>query len=178
MLRVGCLFLLLLLNYVFESTALPHVAVLNVTPDTALIFIVSCGILRGDIEGAIFGFFAGLMHDISGGYFIGLYAMLGLLVGYFSGKPFKDFFHDNYFLPFLIVVIAAAGHQFLYFFFGILFTGKTDLLYYSRAVILPKTIYTASLSIPLYSLFYALNARLERYEKDRRSLFAGKGSSL
>lgn len=171
MLRVAVMFLLILINYVLQSTVFGAVAILGVKPDTALILIVSYGILRGDVEGAVFGFCAGLLHDISGGYVIGLYAMLGMWIGYISGKPFKDFFHDNYFLPFFVVVIAAIFHEFLFYCCGILFTGKADLFYYARAVILPKTIYTASLAIPFYSLMYVVNARIERYEHNKRSLF-------
>ncbi|MDR1664859.1 MAG: rod shape-determining protein MreD [Clostridiales bacterium] len=171
MLRVVCMSLLILINFVLQSTLFQSFAILGVIPDTALILIVSAGILRGDIEGAIFGFFAGLVHDLFGGYYIGLYAMLGFLTGYVSGKPFRDFFHDNYFLPFFMVVAAAAAHQFLFYCCGFLFTGKIDMLYYVRSIILPKTNYTASLAIPVYSLMHAINARIERYERSRRSLF-------
>jgi rod shape-determining protein MreD len=144
---------------------------MNVTPDTGLIFIVSYGIMRGDIEGAIFGFACGLMHDMFGGFYIGLYAMLGMLVGYVSGKPFKDFFHDNYFLPFFVVVFATVAYQLMFYFTSILFTGDVDLMYYARVIILPKTIFTASLSFPLYALLFAINGRIEHYEYNRRSLF-------
>lgn len=175
MLRFACMGLLILFDYVLESTALGTVAILGVKPDTMLVFIVSYGILRGDVEGAIFGFFAGLTHDLFGGYFVGLYAMLGMLTGYVCGKPFRDFFHDNYFLPFFVVIMAMVSYQFLFYCASFLFTGKVDFLYYARTVILPKTIYTASVSIPLYSLLYATNARIERYENDRRSLFKETG---
>jgi len=40
-----------------------------------------------------------------------------------------------------------------------------------RTIILPKTIYTASLSIPIYSLLHLINARLERHEMNFRSWF-------
>jgi rod shape-determining protein MreD len=172
--RIAVMLLLIVVNYVLQSTVLNDLAILGVTPDTALIFIVSYGILRGDIEGALFGLAAGLMHDMFGGYYIGLYAMLGFLTGYVCGKPFKDFFHDNYFLPFFVVVAATVCYQFLYYCTGILFSGSVDLFYYTRAIILPKTIYTASLSIPLYSLLHAVNARVELYEYNRRSLFKEK----
>ena len=171
MLRTACMFLLIIIVFVFESTALGSVAILGVKPDLTLILIVSYAILRGDMEAAVFGFFAGLAHDICGGYFLGLYAMLGLLTGYLCGKPFKDFFKDNYFLPFFVVVIATVCYQILFYCAGVLFLGRVGLFYYTRVIIIPKTIYTASLSIPLYSLLHAANARIERYEYNRRGLF-------
>jgi cell shape-determining protein MreD len=97
--------------------------------------------------------------------------MLGMLVGFFCGKPFKDFFHDNYFLPFFVVVIATIVYQFMFFCAAVLFTGTVDLLYFARVIILPKTIYTASLSIPLYILMFYINDKIEIYEYNRRNLF-------
>jgi rod shape-determining protein MreD len=168
------MFLLIVVNYALQSTVFQSMAILGVTPDTGLILIVSYGILRGDVEGALFGFACGLMFDIFGGYYIGLYAMLGMLTGYVCGKPFKDFFHDNYFLPFFVVVFATIAYQFLFYCTAILFSGSLDLFYYTRAIILPKTIYTASLAIPLYWLMHAVNGRVEYYEYNRRSLFKEK----
>jgi rod shape-determining protein MreD len=172
--RAAVMFLLIVVNYVLQSTVFSSLAILGTTPDTALILIVSYGIMRGDIEGALFGLACGLVHDVFGSHYIGLYAMLGFLTGYVCGKPFKDFFHDNYFLPFFVVVIATVCYQFLFYCTAILFTGSVDLMYYIGTRIIPKTIYTASLSIPLYSLLYFINGRIELYEYNRRSLFGEK----
>jgi len=171
MMRIGCMTLLILLNYVLQSTVLVRTAILGVNPDTAIIFIVSYGILRGDVEGAIFGFFAGLTHDLFGGHFVGLYAMLGMLVGYAAGKPFKDYFKDNYFLPFMIVIAATLSYQIMFFFTSFLFRGRLDFWFYFTSIIIPKTIYTASLAIPLYSLMFVINSKIEEYENNRRNLF-------
>jgi len=146
-------------------------AIFGVTPDTALIFIVSYGVLRGDVEGAIFGFFAGLMQDIFFGGPIGMFALFGLLIGYISGKPFKDFFKDNYFLPFFIVLIAILFQQFMIYISSFLLHGHLNLALYARTIILPTTIYTVSLAIPLYSLLHFINGRVEIFESSRRNLF-------
>jgi len=130
-----------------------------------LVLIVSYAILRNEIEGALFGLFAGLMMDIAGGMFIGIFAMLGFVVGYICGKPFKDFFKDNYFLPFFVVVCISFAHQFVLYVITIMFAGQLEFWHYMRTIILPKTIYTASLSIPLYGLLHFINIRLERHER-------------
>ena len=169
--RVGCMAALIIINYVLQSTVLVRFSILGVNPDTAIIFIVSYGLLRGDVEGAIFGFFAGLTHDMFGGHFVGLYAILGMLTGYIAGKPFKDYFKDNYFLPFIIVVAATLSYQSLVFFTSFLFRGRLDFIFYFTFIILPKTIYTASIALPLYSLMFIINSKIEDYEHGRRSLF-------
>jgi rod shape-determining protein MreD len=163
--------LLILLNYVLQSSVLPALEIFGVAPDTALILIVGYGVLRGDVEGAVFGFFCGLTRDLFGAYYIGLFAMLGMLTGFVCGKPFKDFFHDNALLPFIVVPLAAVAYQLAVYSAEFLFTGRSSLLQYFGGVIIPKTIYTTAFSMPVYSLLYLINGRLERYEKNRRNLF-------
>jgi len=162
---------IIIVNFVLQSSLYPGIALLGVTPDTALVLIVSYGILRGDIEGAIFGFFAGLMHDMFAGLYIGVFALLGFLTGYICGKPFKDFFKDNYFLPFVVVLLASVAYQSALYVAAIMFTGQMGFLYYARTIMLPRTIYTASLSIPLYGILHFVNTRIERHEENFRYLF-------
>lgn len=171
MIRIGCMAALILFNYVLQSTILVRISILGVNPDTALIFIVSYGILRGDVEGAIFGLFAGLTHDLFGGHVIGLHAMLGMLTGYLAGKPFKDYFKDNFFLPFGIVIVASLFYQVLFFIFNFLLGGGWNIWFYFRTIILPTTIYTVSVAIPLYSLMFVINSKIEHIENNRRNLF-------
>ena len=171
MVRIAVMAALIVLNFVLQSSVLGAVAFLGATPNTAIIFIVSYGILRGDVEGAIFGLFAGLVQDVFAAPFIGLYALLGLLIGYAAGKPFKDFFRENYFLPLVPVVIAVLAHQLLFYFTSFLFRGNFEFWFYLRTIILPTTVYTAILAVPLYSLLFFINARVERYEAFRRGFF-------
>jgi len=169
--RIFVMGLLILINYILQTSVWSQMAVLGVTPDTALIFIVGYGILRGDVEGAIFGFFAGLLQDIFSGGPLGMFALMGFIVGYISGKPFRDFFKDNYLLPFFIVFFAVIAQQFVIYVASYLFLGYTSLPHFALTIILPKTIYTVILSIPLYSLLHFINGRLER--RDTRNLFEG-----
>ena len=173
MLRIFILLVLVLVNFVLQSTLFPEIAILGVTPDTALVLIVSYAILRREIEGALFGMFVGFVQDASGGMFIGIFALLGFVTGYICGKPFKNFFKDNYFLPFAVVVLASLAHQFALYVATILFTGQVNFFFYARTIILPKTVYTALLAIPLYAFMHFVNTRLERHEKSLR-FFLGK----
>jgi rod shape-determining protein MreD len=174
MLRVPAMALLILINYVMQTAFWPELAILGVTPDTALIFIVSYGMLRGEVEGALFGLGAGFLMDLFGSVYMGVYALLGFVVGYISGKPFRDFFKDNYFLPFFVVLGITAVYQLAVYVMHFLFRGQLDIGYYARAIILPKTVYTAALAIPLYSLLHFVNRRIEAFERNRRSLFEDK----
>ena len=164
---------LILINFVMQTSVWPQLAIFGAMPDTAVIFIVSYGVLRGDVEGAIFGFSAGLLQDIFSGGPIGMFALFGMLIGYVSGKPFKDFFNDNYFLPFFIVLVAIIFQQIAIYISSFLFLGHLNLAHFAWSIILPAVVYTASLSIPLYSLLHFINEQVEKWESERRNLFEG-----
>jgi rod shape-determining protein MreD len=159
------------MNFVLQTTLFQYIEILGVKPDTALILIVGYGILRGDVEGAIAGFFSGLLQDIYYGPCIGLYAMVEMLLGYFAGKPFKDFYKENALLPLPLVAGASLIRQFAVYFTSFLFRGKVDFAYYLKAIILPASVYTLALAIPFYSLVYWVNRMLEEAEKLNRKLF-------
>jgi len=169
--RAATMGALILINFVLQTSVWPQFAIFGVIPDTALVFTVCYGVLRGDVEGAIFGFFAGLLQDIFSGGPLGMFALFGFLIGYFSGKPFRDFFKDNYFLPFFIVLGAVIFQQLAIYISSFLLLGHLNFPLFARVIILPTVIYTVSLSIPLYSLLHFINVRVENWESKYRNLF-------
>lgn len=169
--RIIVTFFLLVFNLVLESTLFQSIAIIGVKPNTALLIIVSYAMLRGDIEGALAGFFAGLLQDIFFGRYIGLHALLGMTVGFICGKPFKDFYRENYMAPLLLSALAIFGYEFAFYLTNFLLRARLDFFYYFQKIILPEAAYTVILSMPVYSLVYAVNARLEKHEKANRKLF-------
>jgi rod shape-determining protein MreD len=161
----------MIVNFVLQSSLFQYIEILGVRPNSALILIVSYSILRGDVEGALLGFFAGLLQDVYFGSYVGLHALLGLLAGYFCGKPFKDFFRENYFLPLSLVAVCSLLFQTAYYAADFLFRAKTEFLFYTSTIILPGTVYTLILTVPFYSLVYGINNWLETIEKSKRKLF-------
>ena len=163
--------LLLILNMILQSTLFQHAAIMSVLPNTALLIVVSYAILRGDVEGALVGFFAGLLQDLFFGRYLGFYAACGTLTGFVCGKPFKDFFRENYLLPIPLVAISMLATELAFYVFHFLLLGQTDLWYYFHKIILPETVYTTFLAIPVYRLVYGLNGRLEAFAKRRKGIF-------
>jgi len=174
MLRVFLLAILLLINFIAQTTLWPALAVLGVAPDTAVILIVSYGMLRGEIEGALFGLAVGLVADIFTGVHVGTYALMGFVMGYVSGKPFKNYFKDNYFLPFFVVITMMVASQLLAYLVHIVLVGRLDFWFFAHSVALPTVVYTAALAIPLYSFLHYCNDKVETYEKNRRAFFEDK----
>jgi rod shape-determining protein MreD len=161
--------ILVYINFLLQTTLLHHAAILNVVPMTSVLIIISYAILRGDVEGAIVGFFAGLLQDIFFMDYLGLYALLFALTGYFCGKPYKDFFTDNFILPVSLTLFAMMAYECVFYFINFSLQGR--LWDYFRIIILPETIYTTLLAVPMYRLMFWVNKRIEAYEKGRRKLF-------
>ena len=171
MLRVLILSLIAITNFVLQSTLFSYIAIGGIKPNTAIILTVSYAILRGDIEGAIFGFAMGFLQDVFFGNVLGLYALLGALVGFICGKPFKDFFTENYLLPVVLVFASMLAYEFVFYIFSFLIYGRTDFLYYFKRIILSETVYTTVLSLVIYRVVYGINRRLEDHENKKRSFF-------
>jgi len=170
-LRIGVMTAILIANFSLQSTLFQYIEILGVRPNTVLIIIVSYSILRGDVEGAILGFFAGLTTDVYFGQYIGLYALMYMLTGYLCGKPFRNFFRENFLLPLSLVAVSSILYQFVIYIVDFLFRAELDLPYFFRTIILPGSVYTLILTVPIYSLMYGINSKLEEFEKNRRKLF-------
>ena len=157
-----------MLSFVLQSTTSEYIEILGVVPNLTIIIIVSFAVLRLEVEGAIVGFFAGLLQDLFFGNVIGLNAFLYMLIGYMCGKPFKDFYKENYLLPVFLVSGGTFFYNFSYYILNFFFRGRIVFLQYLRLIILPEIFYNIILTLPIYGIIYFINTKLERYEKRTR----------
>ncbi len=169
--RVFIISLILIINVILQSTLFSYIEIFGIRPNTSLIIVVTYALLRSDIEGAIVGFFAGLLQDILFGRVIGLYAALGFITGFLCGKPFKDFYRENYLIPMFFVGISCIAYEFVFYFLYFLFQGKIDVFYYLGRIILPESVYCIALTIPFYRIMYGINDKIEAHERFSRKLF-------
>lgn len=163
--------LLLIFNMTIQSTMLQAIQIRGVLPNTAIIIIVSYALLRGSLEGAMVGLFAGLLQDLFFGTSIGFYACLGMLSGYFIGKLHQNFYRENYILPLLFCAATTFCYETIVYCVGFLFNGKLNYFIYFHSLILPETVYTSVFSIFIYRLLFGINDYLELKERYKRRLF-------
>lgn len=163
--------IILVVNLLIQSTLFEYIQIINVKPNTAILVIISFAILRGDVAGAIIGFFAGLLQDVFFGRYIGLNAFCYMMIGYVSAKPFKDFYKENYVLPLLLSAVSTMFYEFAIYFTGFFFKGKLNIVFYLQKIILPSIMYTVLLSIPVYMIIYSLNKKIEYVEKPKQKMF-------
>ncbi|MDE6182451.1 MAG: rod shape-determining protein MreD, partial [Eubacteriales bacterium] len=115
---------LIIINFLFQTTLFEYISIFNVKPNTMIILIVSFAFMRNDIEGALIGFFSGLLVDSFFGSFLGLNAFIGMLIGFLSGKIFTEFYKNSFFIPFLLTIICTFLNNIIFFFFNIFLRGE------------------------------------------------------
>lgn len=169
--RIIVIGFIIIINFIFKSTFLESIAIFNIMPNISLLTVVSFAIMRNETEGAVIGFFTGLLEDIIFGKVLGYYALVYMVIGYFCGKPFRDFYRENYLLPLALIVIATLSFEFVYYVSHFLFRGKLDLFYYFWRIMLPVVGYNAFLTLPVYRILYGINNLIEEREKRKRRLF-------
>ncbi len=151
--------------FLLQTTIFQSLKLANISPNILLILVVSIGFMRGRTEGVLVGFFAGLLLDILYGGYLGIYALVYMLIGYINGCFNHMFFADEVILPLGLVL----GNDFLlnlciyalYF----LMRNRLDFLFYLRYTILPEMIYTIVVTLVLYKLLLAIDSWLKPNEK-------------
>lgn len=117
------------------------------------------------------GFFCGLLMDIFCGFYLGVYALLYMYIGYVNGYFQKRFYPEDIKLPMLLISasnLIASLFTYVCMFF---FRGRFDIVYYLKAIIIPELVYTMVITIFLYIILLKVNQKLEAYEKRRAIKF-------
>ncbi len=151
MLNVIVTAVVLIVNFILQSTVLQLIEIRGVIPDTMIIIIVSYALLRGQTAG--------------------FYALMGFLVGHFCGICHRNFYRENYILPVTLSVISNLIVGLVIYITGFLLKNNYDVFYYLLAVIVPQSVYTGIASIALYRLLYSINNKVEKKERETRRLF-------
>ena len=166
--RIAVIAFIVLLNFILQSTWFSYISLFGTIPNTAMIIVVTYAMLRGDVEGAILGFCVGFLADIFFGRIIGVSALLMMFTGYFAGKPFKDFFKENYIAPIILVGVASLAYEFMFYVLNFLLLGRTDFLRYLGQIVLPVTVYNLVVCVFIYRMIYGINRALEVREDKKR----------
>lgn len=171
MLNVIVTAVVIIVNFIIQSTVLQLFEIRGVIPDTMMIIIVSYALLRGKTDGAMVGFFAGALYDVFFGSSLGFYALLGMIVGYLCGLSHRNFYRENYILPVTFSVLANIAVGLVIYVTGFLLKNNYDILYFLINVIIPQSVYTGIAALLVYRILYSINNKVEKKEKEQRRLF-------
>lgn len=165
------LFFIITVCFLLQSTVFQVLSLANVAPNLLIIVISAFGFMRGKKEGLWIGFFCGLIIDIFFGFYLGVYALLYMYVGYINGMFQKSFYPDDIKLPMLLIGSSDIVCNIVIYCVMFLLRGRFKFWYYLSSVIIPEFVYTMVITIFLYFILLKINQKLEEHEKRRAIKF-------
>lgn len=142
--------LILISNFILQSTVLQHFRVFGVIPNTSLIIVVIFALLGGKYKGACTGLVAGLIQDVFFGGVIGINALIYFLIGYMVGLLDDKVFKENLILPFLTILGSTIVYNLMYYLFMIFLSRDISFTVVIKDILLKEIIYNSIISIFVY----------------------------
>lgn len=152
--------IIIILSFVLQSYISLFSSESVATPNLLLLATCILGFMRGCNYGSITGLICGLLVDIFSGDVIGLYALIYLYIGFFSGLFKKMFYSDHVFMPMLLVFFNDFIYNIACYIFRFLLRNKLDFSFYFEKLIFPEMIFTTFITFFVYKLFYLLNEKV------------------
>lgn len=144
--------LIIIVNFIFQSTLLQYFDIGGVVPNTTLIMVVIVSLLRGKYQGAAVGLVAGLMQDIFFSTTIGINALIYLLIGYVVGLLDDKVFKESSFLPLVTIILSTITYNAMYYLFMMFSSVDVSVTSVIRNLIVKETIYNSIVCILVYLL--------------------------
>jgi len=147
---VGKVVLLMVFAGVLQTVLISHVTVLGVTADLFLILTIIVAVSRGSLEGAVFGFFVGLIADIV--YFqpLGVRSLVYVLVGYLVGMFVARFGTVSPWSVALLAGVSSFLAQVLFGLFQYVMGPRGGFLTMIGIQMLPEAVLDGLVTAPLY----------------------------
>ncbi len=165
------LFVLISICFVLQTTTFQTLSFANIGPNLLIIVVTSFGLMRGKKEGMYIGFFSGLLIDIFCGFYLGIYALLYMYIGYISGLFQRRFYPEDIKQPMFLIAAMDFVSNLVIYIVLFLTRGRYNFWYYFIHIMIPELVYTMVITIFFYFLLLKINQKLEAYEKRRAIKF-------
>ena len=149
------IFLIILMvigNFIFQSTILPSLRIFGVVPNTALIFVILFSLNKGKYYGGFVGMVIGLIQDIMFSTTIGVNAFIYFFIGYIIGTIENTLTKDNVITPVICSILGTIFYNFIYFFFMFFLSRRVPFLVLMKDVIIIEIIYNTIATIIIYKI--------------------------
>jgi len=165
--------LLIFICFLLQSSVFRYIAFGGIIPNILIILTASFGFMRGEKAGIWTGFFCGFLVDLFTVYgntaitgdFLGVYALLYMLIGYVNGKCNQIFYPEDIKLPLLMITASDLTLNLVCYTVMFLLRAKLDFSYYLLHIILPEAVYTIVIAFAVYPFILFLNKMLEKKER-------------
>ncbi len=150
---VFVLSIVVLINFLLQSSILPYISVLGVVPNTALIIIICVALYKGRYYGGFVGLVIGIVQDIVFSPVIGVNAFIYFFAGYLVGLVENKLTKENILIPILFSILGTIYYNFSYYIFMFFLSRDIPFLSFAKDILIIETIYNGILSIPIYKIF-------------------------
>ncbi len=160
--RVITLGLLIIINFILQSTIFGFHNISSITPNLMLILTMSFGLMRGRKEGLLVGFFCGFLADCMFSTVLGPYMFVYMIIGYTNGFFHKNYIIEDVLLPLIVIIIDELVFNTTIYFIFFFLSNHLNFGDYLTDIILPETLSTTLLTIIVYKFYVFVNKRLKR----------------
>ncbi len=148
--RLGWALLMVIVAVVLEVSVMPYINVVDGIPDLIAPTVVVIAMLRGSLVGAVAGFGAGLLVELTSPVgTLGVLALLYLAVGAWCGRYCEREESASLLAPLLLSVVATFAVQLGYAVFQLLLGNSMPASEFVAQLLLPTVALTALLSPPV-----------------------------
>jgi rod shape-determining protein MreD len=148
--------LLLFVAAMVQVVMVPAYVLGDGSPDLLLLVVVSLGLLRGSVAGAVYGFAGGLLVDLVTLETLGVTSLVLTLAGFWAGRYAETTGRGRRFAPLLaagvITVLAALFAFLLHYLLGEDVVARHALV----TVLVPTLVLNLVLAFPVHALVRAI----------------------
>jgi rod shape-determining protein MreD len=145
-----------------QAVVVSSVVIGGGAPDVLLVVVVSIGLIRGSVPGAILGFLGGLVVDLMTLDTMGITSLVLTLAGFWAGRYGETSGRDRRFAPVIavgtITLLAALFGYVLHYMLGEEVVARHALV----TALMPAFVLNLALALPLHALTRRLAGEGER----------------
>ena len=114
-------FIIILISILIQINLLNVVTLAGTAANIGIVLAIGIGLMCDKISGSMIGIIYGFIQDILFGKAIGVYSLIYMLIGFFSGKLGKSFSRDNKTTMVSMVGVGTVVFKIIFFVFAKIF---------------------------------------------------------
>ncbi len=145
-----------------QVSVFSRISIGSAAPQVVLLSVVAWSLVRGPLEGVVWGFFGGVFYDLASGGPVGASALGLIAVAAIAGTIGGRAFGSNPLLPMIGVFLASFVYFMVVSFVMATLHYPTDWSTIVRDIALPTAVANALLSLIVYPVFAFVAAHTSR----------------
>lgn len=150
--NIFLIIIMVIANFILQSTILPSFSILGVVPNTALIFIVIISLSKGKYYGGLVGLAIGLIQDVIFATTIGVSGFIYFFIGYIIGSLENIMARDNIIIPVICSSLGTIFYNIMYFFFMFFLSREIPFTVIIKDILLIEIAYNIVFTIIIYKV--------------------------